>query len=81
MKMLPAVIFLLFMGSLYACTSRPVEPTRTSRYTIDTTYQSKIILLQSEMDSLCDLVFPALYKRAVDSMMMVRRDEIDVLTQ
>ena len=81
MKLFVTASLCLVLFFIASCTSRPVEPTRTSRHTIDTIFQNNIIMLQPEIDSLCELVFQREYQKAVDSMMALRREEIDVLVQ
>ncbi|HUR30468.1 MAG TPA: hypothetical protein VMZ69_03495 [Saprospiraceae bacterium] len=73
--------FLLIIIFLGACTSRPVEPTRSSRHAIDTLFQHNIIQLKPEMDSLCKSLSEILYKEAVDSIMAARQLEMNILVE
>lgn len=73
-------IFLLILF-ITSCTSRPVEPTRSSRHTIDTLFSQRIISMQPEMDSLCKDLSKKIYTAAVDSIMKVRELEMDILVE
>ena len=73
----PAVLFLFLIG----CTSRPVEPTRTSRHTIDTLFNTQTIAMQPEIDSVCKDLRDKIYQAAVDSIMQVRQLEMDILVE
>lgn len=64
-----------------SCTTTTVEPTRTSRHTIDTLFQQKIILLKPEMDSLCRIMHAEVYKKAVDSLLVARKVEMEFLVE
>ena len=64
-----------------ACTSRPVEPTRSSRYAIDTIFNQRILALKPEMDSLCKELSVKVYAAAVDSIMNARKMEMDILVE
>lgn len=73
-------IFLLVL-LITSCTSRPVEPTRSSRHTIDTLFSQRIIDMQPEMDSLCTVLSKEIYTAAVDSIMKVREMEMNILVE
>jgi hypothetical protein len=73
--------FALFSLALSSCTTREVSPTRDSRIAIDTIYQSKIINLQPELDSMCKLYMDSVYHYAVDSMLKERQDEMNKLVK
>jgi hypothetical protein len=74
------VALLLFMFYM-SCTTRPVEPTRSSRHTIDTLFQKEIISLQAEMDSMCAKMYDSLFMSNVDSLMTIRRAEMNILVE
>lgn len=74
-------LILLFVLFISSCTSRPVEPTRSSRHTIDTLFSKRIISMQSEMDSLCKDLSKQIYTTAVDSIMNVRKVDMNILVE
>ncbi len=78
MRNILSLIFFLF---LISCTTRNVEPTRQSRHTIDTVFQQKSLVLQSELDTYCDSIYGKIYQTAVDSIMSERRAEMNILVQ
>lgn len=71
----------LFVVLLCSCTSRRVEPTRSSRHTIDTLFSQKIIELKPEVDSVCRLHYEKVYAAAVDSIMEIRDLEMKILVE
>ncbi len=71
-------VFIILVSS---CTARPVEPSRASRHTIDTLFQQNILVLQSEVDSICKARYQIIYAAAVDSLMAVRKLEMNILVQ
>ena len=74
--------FLLILVTFFAaCTSRPVEPTRSSRYAIDTLFNQRTLALKPEMDSLCKELSGKVYAAAVDSIMNARKMEMDILVE
>ncbi len=76
------ILISLFLVSIFSsCTTRPVTPSRDSRRTIDTMYQQKIIVLKPHMDSICTHVYDSLYTLAIDSILSVRRNEMNELVQ
>ena len=75
------MLFCFSILSVIACTSRPVEPTRSSRHTIDTLFERKVSLMQPQIDSLCRTIAVETYKQAVDSIMEARKLEMDSLVQ
>ena len=75
------LLFAILLISLSSCTTRKVEPTRESRVAIDTIYQKKVSLLQSELDSVCKVYMDSVYHYAVDSMLKERQEEIDKLVK
>lgn len=79
MKSLTAAFLLLVL--LGSCTSRRVEPTRSSRHTIDTLFSQKIIELKPEMDSVCGAYYNNIYSAAVDSIRKVRDLEMKTLVE
>lgn len=81
MRMLSFIAACIIVFSLGSCTSRSVEPTRTSRHTIDTLFQQKIIVLQPEMDSICRSTTIAVYKEAIDSIMTTRNVDMNILVE
>ncbi|MDQ3018004.1 MAG: hypothetical protein M3R25_14930 [Bacteroidota bacterium] len=78
MRILFVFNFILLLGS---CTTRHVEPTRQSRHTIDTVFQQKSILMQTELDRYCDSIYGKIYQTAVDSIMSEREAEMNILVQ
>lgn len=78
MKFLSAIATIAFF---FSCTSRPVEPTRSSRHAVDTLFQRQVILLQPQMDSICRLKHKEVYTAAVDSIMEVRKTEMNLLVE
>ena len=81
MRMLSFISACIIIFSLGSCTTRSVEPTRTSRHTIDTLFQQKIIVLQPEMDSICNATKTTVYKAALDSIMATRNVEMNILVE
>ena len=75
------LIFCFFLLNVIACTSRPVEPTRSSRHTIDTLFERQVSLMQPEIDSMCRIIAAKTYKEAIDSLMAERKLEMDSLVQ
>ena len=75
------VMALLLIAFYMSCTTRNVEPTRSSRHTIDTLYQKQIISLQPEMDSLCARMYDSMFMSNVDSLMTVRKAEMHILVE
>jgi len=74
--------FLILLFSFFsACTSRPVEPTRSSRHAIDTLFNQRTLALKPEMDSLCKQLSGEVYSAAVDSLMNARKMEMDILVE
>lgn len=73
--------FVAFIAFFFSCTTRAVEPTRTSRHTIDTLFQQKTILFGPVMDSVCDSLYPGFYTIAVDSIMIARKLEMNILVK
>ena len=69
------------LALIFSCTSRPVEPTRSSRHAVDTLFQRQVLLLQPEMDSLCRLKHKEIYTAAVDSLMEMRKTEMNLLVE
>jgi hypothetical protein len=65
----------------FACTSRPVEPTRASRHAIDTLFHQQIMVLEPEVDSLCNLMAKEVFDKAVDSIMHAREMEMHILIE
>ena len=77
------LLFFIFLLVVFisSCTSRPVEPTRSSRHTIDTLFSQRILAMQPEMDSLCKDLSKKIYTAAVDSIMNVREMEMNILVE
>lgn len=73
-------LFIIFT-LLSACSSRPVEPTRSSRHAIDTLFNQKTLALKPEIDSLCKELYGKVYSTAVDSIMDARKMEMDILVE
>ncbi len=65
----------------FSCTSRPVEPTRSSRHVIDSLYQQKTVLLKPEIDSICEGLYKNVFTVAVDSIMVARKTEMNILVE
>jgi len=66
---------------LNACTTSPVTPSRSSRQIIDSLYQQKLFVLKPEMDSICAIEDSIVFKRAVDSILVIRQLEMDSLVR
>lgn len=64
-----------------SCTTRQVEPTRSSRRAIDTIFQKQVLLLQPQFDSVCMSRMDSIFTSAVDSMLTERRAEMIQLVQ
>lgn len=79
MKTLGFLLLLLTFFS--ACSSRPVEPTRSSRHAIDTLFNQRTIAMKPEIDSLCKVLSGKVYSEAVDSIMDARKMEMDILVE
>jgi len=77
------LFYLIFLLGLFiaSCTSRPVEPTRSSRHTIDTLFDKRITAMQPELDSLCKEYSKKIYTAAVDSIMKARQMEMEILVE
>lgn len=75
------ILCALFFLIMISCTNRPVTPTRNSRRTIDTLYQQKILVIQPKMDSMCAHLYDSLYSAAVDSILNVRKMEMNELVK
>ncbi len=75
------MLLMVLITTLGACTTRQVTPTRASRRAIDTIFQSKVILLQPHMDSVCRRVQDSVYAIAVDSILHERQEEMNDLVQ
>lgn len=75
------VLSLICLWILSSCTTRPIAPTRASRRAIDTLYQQKVLVLQPQMDSICSLLYDSIYAVAVDSILIIRRKDIDALVE
>jgi len=71
-------ICLLLCGS---CGKRTIKVDRVMKRIIDTTAAPQIVLLRDELDSLCDLRRDSMIAVAVDSIMSVRRLEIQKITR
>lgn len=72
---------LLLLFALAACTTRQVEPTRSSRRIIDSTFQRDVAGLQPEMDTLCRHYGDSLFGALVDSMLQARQAEMQQLVR
>ena len=70
-----------FIVLVIGCTSRPVEPTRASRHTIDTIYQRRVSLMQPELDSMCMAIREKDYQHTVDSLLKERKAEMNILVE
>ena len=73
--------FLLFFVILLAipewgCQKKPIEIDRKTRRVIDTLAEKQIKILRIEMDSLCTLNFDKYVQEYVDSIRVVRIEEI-----
>ena len=79
MKYLGVIVVLVIF--LQACTSRQVEPNKASRKAIDTLYQQKVLVLQPQLDSFCQVMRDSLFMPTVDSMLALRRAEMIDLVQ
>ena len=66
---------------LNACTTTTVTPSRSSRQIIDSVYQQKIISLQPQMDSICAGEHNTVFRLAADSILAVRKMEMDSLVK
>jgi hypothetical protein len=78
MKLVFFAALLLMLG---ACTKRNIEPTRQSRHTIDTLFNQKMMALQPEAERICDSMTPAIYARAIDSITLLRKQEMNILVE
>ena len=74
-------VLFLFMIILISCTARRVEPTRSSRHSIDTLYHQRVALMQPRLDSLCADLREQVYNHAVDSLMATRKAEMNILVE
>lgn len=77
MRFVACALLVLVIG----CTSRPVEPTRSSRHTIDTIYQRRVSMMQPELDSLCNAIRERDYQYTVDSLLKERKAEMNILVE
>lgn len=75
-----AILFLLLM-LLISCTARRVEPTRSSRHSIDTLYNQRAALMQPGLDSICADLREQVFNHAVDSLMAARKAEMNILVE
>jgi hypothetical protein len=69
------------MMAFFSCTTRPVEPSRESRQTIDTLFQKTVVNLQPSMDSLCRIYGDSIFQAASDSMLSERMAEMKELVK
>ena len=72
----------LFAGLLASCEppeEAPIRLTSRERVRIDTLANQQIDSLRPVMDSLCDLAYPEMLARAVDSLVEVRKREEEKL--
>lgn len=71
--------YLLIVGSFligFACEEQPPPSlTSTQRELIDTLYLQKIEGLRLQLDSICDADFAVNVQKAVDSLLVVRKEE------
>jgi hypothetical protein len=74
-----ALVLLCIGLFLLSCTSRRVTPNRESRRAIDTIYKVNVMLLQPQIDSLCDRLYDSIYTVAVDSILNERQEEMNTL--
>jgi len=75
------LVFICLGVYFSSCTTTTVPPSQSSRRTIDSTYQKQTIALQSQMDSICASVYQVIYDAAVDSIMAIRKEEMDILVK
>lgn len=75
------LFYLATFSFFFSCTSRPVQPSRSSRHAVDTLFQRQVLLLQPEMDSLCRQKNREIYTTVVDSIMNVRKAEMNLLVE
>lgn len=71
--------YLLLAGSFlvgFACEEQPPPSlTSTQREMIDTLYLQKIEGIRTRLDSICDADFAVNVQKAVDSLLLVRKEE------
>jgi hypothetical protein len=79
MKWLCGFIFVIIL--LSGCTTTTVSPSQSSRRTIDSTFQKQTLVLQAQMDSLCASIYQTIFDAAVDSIMTVRKEEMNILVK
>jgi hypothetical protein len=76
MQRLLIVSLLLTLASA-GCGKRSVEIDRQTRHAIDTLTANELVVLRPQLDSLCAAQFDSLRAAAADSMLHVRRLEIE----
>ncbi len=78
MKKIEPVFYLLFnlLFAFAACESEPVKLDRDDRVMIDTLANRQIFAMVAELDKWCKDSTPVLRQRMVDSLMIVREQEI-----
>ena len=68
--------FLLSSLLLNGCTEpAPVSLSSEDRAIVDTLYSQQVQVLRPQLDSLCEAIFDEEVRKAVDSMLVVRRAE------
>lgn len=67
--------------STISCGKRTIRVDRVMQKMIDTTAAPKMVLLRDELDSICDMRKDSLVAAAVDSILSVRRIEIDKIAK
>ena len=75
---IPILLLAGFLFTLNACTDPPPPSLNAKdRELIDSLFRLEIKVLKPELDSLCDATFDQRVQVAVDSMLIVRRAEIE----
>ena len=72
------ILILIFSISLSSCGEKEktkVRLTSAERVKVDTLYTREVKILRPYLDSLCETKFDSLVAKAVDSLLIVRREE------
>lgn len=78
-KYLLLLISILFIPMISCGDDEPVQLSRTDQQLIDSLFFAQKDSLIKLTDSLCDLQYPTILSKAIDSVKNVRREEIEFI--
>ena len=73
-------IFLIIILCSSSCSEEQPELSQTNKFKADSIFRDQEKIVQAEVDSLCKLVYAAIFDAAVDSIAAVRLKEIELYT-